>query len=84
MSGDLIRDTKNIPMPGFAPTRIVTVANGGTFTPGVDDRAFRVPSDTTYQINAAGVLGQLRAGMTTVIVPGQTYLLTTGMNIEVM
>jgi len=79
----LTRDETGVAQQGFAPTRIVAVAAGGTFTPAATDGAFRVPADTTYQINGAGELGTLLAGVATCIVPGQTYKITTAMNIEV-
>lgn len=83
MSGKLTTDARNTPIQGFAPTRIQAVTTE-TWTPGSDDRAFRVAADCTYQINGAGQAGTLKAGMVVVIVPGQTYTFDTGQNIEVM
>jgi len=80
---NLARDEKGIALQGFAPTRIVAIGAGGTFTPVATDSAFRVPAETTYQINGAGELGTLLDGAITCIVPGQTYKLTNAMNIEV-
>lgn len=77
------KDDYGVSLQGIAPTRIVAIASGGTFTPLATDSAFRVPAETTYQINGAGELGTLLDGAVTCIVPGQTYKLTTGMNIEV-
>jgi Xaa-Pro aminopeptidase len=83
MSGKLATDARNIPIQGFAPTRIQTVTTE-EWEPGLDDRAFRVAADCTYQINDAGAEGTLKAGMVVVIVPGQTYTFSVGQNIEVM
>ena len=77
------RDAANIPIQGFAPTRIVTVTTA-EWTPNKDDRAFRVNTETDYQINATGTSGTLLAGIATVIVKNQTYKFATGQNIEVM
>jgi len=80
---ELTRDKYGVVLQGFAPTRIVAVSAGGTFTPTATDSAFRVPAETTYQINGAGELGTLLDGSVTCIVAGQTYKITTAMNIEV-
>jgi len=80
---DLTRDERGVALQGFAPTRVVAIAAGGTFTPTATDSAFRVPVDTTYQIDGAGELGTLLAGSVTCIAAGQTYKITAVMNIEV-
>jgi len=83
MSGNMIRDTKTVPIPGFAPSRIVAVTTS-TWTPEADDRAFCVASDTNYQIDGTGTAASIKAGAVRVIVPGQTFKFTVGQNIEVM
>ena len=83
MSGKLPRDKANVPMQVFAPERIQAVTTS-TWTPEEKDRAFRVASDCTYQIDGAGNAATLKAGMIVGIVSGKTYKFSAGQNIEVM
>lgn len=83
MPGKLGSDTSGNTIQGFAPTRIQTVTTS-EWTPGANDSAFCVAADCTYQINAAGGAGSLRAGDIRVIVQNQTYKFSVGQNLEVM
>ena len=82
MSGNLGRDTKNVTIQGFAPSRVQTVTTA-TWTPGANDRAFCVSADTDYQVDGAGAAASILAGAIRVIPKGQTYKFTVGQNIEV-
>jgi len=70
----MIRDTKNNPIPVFAPKRVQAVTATEAWTPGADDRVFMSAYTTTIQLQiSGGTAFPLDPYIPLGIQPGKTY-----------
>ena len=81
--GKLPRDNSTEVTQVFTPNRVVQVTAGVAWTPDIDDVAFCVSRDCSYQIDSGSSVDILQ-GSIRGIIQGNTYTFNTTQYIEVM